>query len=628
MCGIVGILNPSGHPDDIARRITAMADAIAHRGPDDEGRYFGPGIALGFRRLAIVDLVTGNQPMASPDGRIRCVVNGEIFNHRDLRRELEARGHRFRTQSDIEVIPALYRDYGDAFVEYLNGQFGIALWDEDRRRLVLARDPVGIAPLFLARLGQQVLFASEVKALLAHGEVIRKLNPKGLDQILSYPGPISPDTLFDGIESVPPGTLIAIDADGREQRSVYWDLAYPPADEIQAVNGSAEAYVEALEAALLRSIRLRLQADVPVGGYLSGGLDSSLIAAMMGHLEPDANRRTYSITFPDRTIDERQWQRLMAAQIGSQHQERQVSPADIVDRLPTTVHHAEAPLRESYNACSLILSGMVQESGLKTVLTGEGADELFGGYVGYRLDATGTRGPDSTADPDPLESMLEAQARRRLWGDASFQYEKRIAALREVKEALYAPDLAAALDQFDSTADSPIDLGRVAGRSAFHRRSYLDFKLRMADHLLADHGDRVAFAHGVEARYPFLDPHVIAVARTIPPALMLEGGEEKAILKRLARRWLPSAIVDRRKFSFVAPASPDLLRTRANWVFDLLSPAKIARDGVFNAGTVADLIELYQQPDFAVNQTYQDDLLMIVLTYGLFADQFGVSAPA
>ena len=625
MCGIVGILNPAGPPPEIRQRLTAMTDAVAHRGPDDAGQYLGPGIALGFRRLAIVDLVTGNQPMATADGRVRCVVNGEIFNHRALRRDLEARGHRFRTTSDIEVVPALYREVGPDFVTALNGQFAVALWDEDARRLVLARDPVGIAPLFVTRVDRQLLFASEIKALLAHPGVQRRLNPTGLDQILSYPGPVSPHTLFAGIESVPPGTVITVDRDSRERRTVYWDLDYPRAD-APADPRPADVWVEELEAALLESIRLRLQADVPVGAYLSGGLDSSLIAAMMGRLEPDAGRRTYSVAFPDHAIDERRWQRLMAERIGSRHLEHEIAPADIVARLPDIVRHAEAPLRESYNACSLHLSAMVRESGLKTILTGEGADELFGGYVGYRLDATAMRSDDEPEDP--LEGMLEAQARQRLWGDPAFMYEKRIAALREIKQALYAPALAAALDRFDCTAESPVDLAMLDGRSAFHRRSYLDFKLRMADHLLADHGDRVAFANGVEARYPFLDPGVIDVARRIPPALMLERGEEKAILKRLARRWLPAEIVDRRKFSFVAPASPDLLRTRANWVFDLLSPARIARDGVFDPDTVADLMDLYQEPDFAVNQTYQDDLLMIVLTYGLFADQFGLSTPA
>lgn len=620
MCGILGVFAPA-IPAPVAReRLAAMADALRHRGPDDEGFHSAPGIGLGFRRLAIVDLVTGNQPMTSGDGTVVSVCNGEIYNHAELRAELEQRGHRFRTRSDTEVLPALYQEYGPEFPARMNGQFAFALYDTARRRLVLGRDHVGIAPLFLAETAEGLVFGSEIKALLRHPAVPRRVDPTGLDQILTFPGPVSPRTLFAGIESLPPGTVLVADADGGRRRAAYWDLDYPDAAEIDD-SRPADDCVEELDAALRQAVRYRLQADVPVGGYLSGGLDSSLIAAIAADLTPGERRHSFSITFEDGRIDESPHQRLMARRLGSLHHETAVGPRDILARLPDIVRHAEAPLRESYNACSLILSGMVRAQGLKVVLTGEGADELFGGYVGYRLDLH--RG-QADEDPADLDALLEAQLRRRLWGDGGFLYEKNYLAAAETKRALYAPALRAGFDGFDCLNQPPVDVRRLAGRHPFHKRSYLDFKLRMADHLLADHGDRVAFANGVEARYPFLDIGVIDVARRIPPSLMVRDGEEKHLLKRLARRYLPAEIIDRKKFSFVAPSSAVLLRQDIPLVEELLAPERIRRDGYFDPDTVERLKRLYRDPAHEVNQTFEDDLLMVVLTFGLFLDEFGL----
>jgi asparagine synthase (glutamine-hydrolysing) len=368
-------------------------------------------------------------------------------------------------------------------------------------------------------------------------------------------------------------------------------------------------------------VRYRLQADVPVGAYLSGGLDSSLIAALIGRLTPGVERQTFSIAFDDPAIDERRHQRLMAERLGSRHSEVEVGPRDIIARLEAIVRHAEAPLRESYNACSLVLSSQVHQAGLKVVLTGEGADELFGGYVGFRLDLERDR-QGAGEDAQDLDALLEAEMRERLWGDPAFLYEKAYSGLAEVKGALYAEPLANRLAEFDCLAASPVDRARLRGRHPFHQRSYLDFKLRMADHLLADHGDRVSFANSVEARYPFLDIDVIDVARRIPPALMVANGVEKALLKRVARRSVPSSIIDRQKFSFVAPSSPSLLREGLDWVEDLLSYDRIQRQGYFNPDTVEHLKEVYREPGFSLNQTFEDDLLMVVLTFGIFLDSF------
>ncbi|GAB6040752.1 asparagine synthase (glutamine-hydrolyzing) [Endothiovibrio diazotrophicus] len=616
MCGITGIFHPGRPAAALGERLAPMTEALRHRGPDDVGQHLAEGIGLGFRRLSIVDLSGGNQPMYSDDGGVVSVCNGEIYNHRELRAELEARGHRFRSHADTEVLPALYREYGADFAGRLNGQFAFALYDIAERRLLLGRDPVGIAPLFYTEAAGGLLFASEIKALLSHPEVARRVDLTGLDQILTFPGPVSPRTLFAGVHSLGPGRLLRIDADGHRREWSYWDLDYPRREEIDDGRPEEEC-LEELDAALRRSVAYRLQADVPVGAYLSGGLDSALIAAIAADLEPGAERHTFSITFDDPAIDESAHQRLMARRLASRHHETAVGQAQIGERLRAIVRHAETPLRESYNACSLILSAMVREQGLKVVLTGEGADELFGGYVGYRLDDH--RGG---ADDGDLDAMLEAQLRGRLWGDSGLFYEKNYLESAEIRQALYAEPLAARFAEFDCLAHLLIDRDRLAGRHPFHQRSYLDFKLRMADHLLADHGDRVGFANSVEARYPFLDPGVIDCARRIPPRLMVRDGEEKYLLKRLARRYLPAEIFARRKFSFVAPSSATLLRQGLPLVEELLAAERIARQGYFNVETVEHLKRVYRDPAHQLNQTFEDDLLMVVITFGLLLDEF------
>jgi asparagine synthase (glutamine-hydrolysing) len=616
MCGIAGIHGLDAAAPIDRQALAAMTEALAHRGPDDHGYHIGPGIGLGFRRLSIVDLETGNQPIWSGDRSVVCICNGEIYNYRELRARMESRGHRFRTRSDIEVVPALYLEYGLDFVTQLNGQFAFALWDERRRRLVLGRDHVGIAPLFYVQTSAGLLFASEIKSLLKHAATPRRVDLTGLDQILTFPGLASPRTMFAGVSSLAAGHLLVAVAGGTPQLIQYWDLDYPR--EGQITEGDRASHIDSLDAALRQSVRYRLQADVPVGAYLSGGLDSALIAAIAADIAPNEARNSFSIAFTDPAIDERRHQQVMAEQLGTRHHQREISSGDILGRLEDIVRCAETPLRESYNACSLALSAMVRDAGLKVVLTGEGADELFGGYVGYRLDLE-RAGLDGATD---VADMLEADKRRQLWGDAGFFYEKPYYALREVKQALYAPQLSALHADFDCLAVPPVDLSRLDGRNVFHKRSYVDFKLRMADHLLADHGDRVALANGVEARYPFLDTGVIACAGRIPPQLMLEGGTEKALLKSLARRYLPDCIVDRKKFSFVAPATPTLLRLELPWVDDLLSAERIRRQGYFDVETVERLKTQYRRPSFAVSQTFEDDLLMVVLTFGLFVDIF------
>ncbi len=619
MCGIAGIFSPDrSRPIDGAMR-AAMAATLRHRGPDDEGSYSAPGIALGFTRLSIVDLATGNQPHRDESGDIVSVCNGEIYNHRELRRGLETRGHRFRSRCDVEVLVHLYEEQGLDLATGLNGQFAFAIHDRRRHRLLLGRDQAGIAPLFYTEVDGQLLFASEIKALLAHPGVERRVNLRGLDQILTFPGLRSPTSMFEGIHALPPGHLLVAEG-GRINVAQYWDLAYPVTD-ATPVPDDPTPIIDQLDALLLASVRRRLEADVPVGLYVSGGLDSSLIGALAKHAAPDRHFHSFSITFADAAIDERAAQRRMAGVLGTHHHEFEFSPDEIVGRLRQAVIAAEAPLKESYNTCSLALSALVRESGHKVVLTGEGADELFGGYVGYRLDAAGGR-PRGIADG--IEALLEDELRTDLWGDSGFFYERDYALFREAREGLYAADVAAQLPLFDCTREAVVDRNRMAGRHRLHQRSYSDFKLRLADHLLADHGDRVAYAHSIEARYPFLDSDLIDFVRTIPPGLLVRDGTEKWLLRQVAARYLPPALAKREKFGFVAPGAAFLLQQGVEWIDDLLSPARIRRQGYFNADAVERLRRQQLDGGHRPNATFDTDVLMLVLTFGLFLDAFGL----
>lgn len=625
MCGIAGLFAFDRDAPLAADALAAMLATLVHRGPDDVGVYYGEGAVLGFRRLSILDLQTGNQPMWAADRSVVSVCNGEIFNHQELRADLHARGCVLHTRCDTEVIPWLYAEYGAGFVSRLRGQFALAVYDLRQRRLVLARDQVGIAPLFFTRIpsasGRQIAFASEIKALLKVPGVTRALDPTGLDQILTLPGVVSPRTLFQNIASVAPGNALLFEHGGHTQQWRYWDLEYPlhsiTAPPHPLTPAGLTHVVDELDAALNQAVQRRLQADVPVASYLSGGLDSSLLAAIAAKLQPDTPLSTFSITFPQHEHDESIYQRMMTKALGSQHQARAVTPTEIAAQLRRMVIAAETPLRESYNACSLLLSGMVHDHGMKVVLTGEGADELFGGYVGYRLDAV-----RHAADGNALDAQLEAELRERLWGDRHLFYERNYLAHNELKRSLYADDFGEQFDHFHCVREPLIDREQLRGRHPLHQRSYLDFKLRMADHLLADHGDRVSFANSVEARYPFLDLDVIDCVRRIPPDWMTHNGIEKYVLKELARRYVPAAIVERPKFSFVAQSSADLLQADPQWLADVLSPARIKRQGYFNPDAVAHLVTTFREPGFQLNQTFEDDLLMIVVTFGILLDEF------
>lgn len=618
MCGIVGYvdLKRGGRVEE--HILHDMANALIHRGPDSRGYFTEPNAALATRRLRIIDLETGDQPLFNEDRSVVLSCNGEIFNYHELTAELEKSGHSFRTRTDVEVLVHLYEEHGVGFLNKLNAQFAFAIYDRKDETLFLARDQWGICPLFYTVVDGFLIFASEIKAILTHPSVPREVNLTGLDQVLSLPGAISPQTLFRNIHSLPSGHYLVV-RNGDVAVREYWDLDYPLATDNG--NGNPESYyAEKLRDLLEQSVRYRLQADVPVGFFLSGGLDSSLIAAMIRRVSPDVQRHSFSISFADERICEAKYQRLVSDSVGSIHHEIPFNDADIALRLRDAVYHSECPLKETYNTASLALSRETKRSGVTVVLNGEGSDELFAGYVGYRFD----KGRPRNGKPVDLETALADEIREKLWGDRDLNYEKDEYAFREVKQALYAPAVAARLNEFDCSNFPVINKERLRGRHPLHKRSYLDFKLRLGHHLIADHGDRMTMANSIEARYPFLDYQLVEFCKQIPPDLKLNGFTEKYILKKAAGDLIPRQIVEREKFGFVAPGSPSLLQQKIDWVYDLLSYERIKRQGYFNADTVEFLKRQYSQKDFRLNLTLEDDLLIVVLTFGLFLDLFGL----
>ncbi|MGW1591228.1 asparagine synthase (glutamine-hydrolyzing) [Streptomyces sp. NPDC002386] len=623
VCGIVGAFSLGGaHPID-SQVISRMTSELIHRGPDDQGFYTSNGIALGFRRLALNDLERGNQPHFSEDRTLVSVCNGEIYNHRRLRESLRVAGHRFRTECDTEVLVHLYREHGTGLTAHLDGQFAFALHDVSAGRLLLARDHAGIVPLFYTVVDGLLLFASEIKAILRHPAVSPRVDLRGLDQILSLPGLVSPRTMFEGIKALRPGERLVADSSGVTTQR-YWDLDYPTADALEPVDDGA------LDAELTRAaghmttllddaVRDRLVADVPVGLYLSGGLDSSLIAALAVDSRPGHAWPSYSAVFPDHDFDESPHQRLVAATLGTRHHEVPVRHGDLAARLTAMVRHAETPVRESYNVCSMMLSRAVRADGTVAVLTGEGADELFGGYPGYRYDAAGL----GDGRLSGLDAELEREIRHRMWGvDLGYETDHLVA--QEFRRDLYSDDLAGSFDEFTVTSQRLVDAERLRGRHPLHQRSYLDFHLRLADHLLGDHGDRMALANSVELRFPFLGRRVVDHATSLHPALMVAGGAEKAVLRRVAEGRVPGEVLARPKFGFRGQTSSHLLGGGADWFEELLSPSLVRKQGYFNPDTVAALVRHQRDQGGHVHAHLDTDYLMVIATFALFVEEFGL----
>jgi asparagine synthase (glutamine-hydrolysing) len=578
---------------------------MQHRGPDGRGMHIGPGIGLGHVRLSIVDLAGGPQPMYNETGSICVSFNGEIFNFIELRDQLEAAGHRFRTRSDTEVIVHAYEQFGDDFVSHLNGQFAIALWDSARRRLLLVRDRAGILPLFYTRCNQRLLFASEVKALLPLLPSAPSLDLIALDQLFSFWSPVSPRTLFRDVQELSPGHMLIIEG-GQVSDVCYWDWQFPVDGDWR--RESEQHLADELHELLADATRIRLRADVPVGAYLSGGLDSSALVALIRQYS-SAALKTFSIGFTDAALDESKHQQTLVNALNLDHQRTLCSNADIGSAFFDAIRHIESPVLRTAPVPMRLLSGLVRSSGYKVVLTGEGADEVLGGYDIFKeakIRRFWAQQPDS---------LWRANLLHRLYPWLNTSGQQGVAYLRQFYGVgMDQPDapLFSHLTRMRTTAQCKQffskELKAVLGSSAeqilteslpaemrqwhpFNRSQYLEAKTLMPGYLLNAQGDRMLMGNSVEGRFPFLDHRVIEFAARLNPMLKMRGLNEKFLLKRAMAGLVPSSIIERHKQPYRAPDIPAFFTgTPPEYVTELLSESNVRNAGYFDPQKVGLLV--------------------------------------
>lgn len=608
MCGLAGIAAPVGAPPPRTSTLEAMIAALHHRGPDGSRVRVDGSVGLAHARLSIIDLQGGWQPMGSADGSVQLVFNGEIFNHVELRADLQRLGHVFASASDTEVILHLYQRHGDDFVEHLNGQFAIVLHDLRRGRLVMARDRIGIRPLYYHRADGRLAFASEIKALHAAG-VAMAWDPAALAETFGFWSPLGERTPFADVRQLLPGHRMTVDLHDpalAPHIERYW--RWQPSPDV-APGADEDALAEELHALLVDAVRLQLRADVPVGAYLSGGLDSSAIAALaLRHAGADL--RTFSLAFDDGEFDERPFQRMMARELGSRHSEIVVAQADIAAAFREAVWHAEMPLVRTAPVPMLLLAGHVREQGYKVTLTGEGADEVFAGYDLFKeaqVRRFMARQPGSRWRGRILERMYPYLAHSparspgfaaQFFGDAGdpqapgFAHAARLRSTRRVLRFLH-PDLRAQVEAHDPLHALAGILPPMQGWKGLDRDQATEAETLLPGYLLGAQGDRMAMARSIEGRYPFLDHRIVEFANRLPPTVKLRGLREKRLLKRAMRGELPAAITQRHKQPYRAPDSQCFFEGGSvrPWVADLLAPDRLDASGLFDVQAVGLLVE-------------------------------------
>jgi asparagine synthase (glutamine-hydrolysing) len=607
MCGVAGMFNLRGDRPPPDRELAVrMAGMQRHRGPDGYGVYRDRDVVLAHRRLSIIDLTGGWQPMSDADGQVWVCANNEIFNYLELRDELIARGRRFRTTSDTEVIVQAYLEYGMDLVERMNGQWAFALWDKRTRHLILSRDRAGILPLFWTVHDGVLRFASEVKALFADPAVPRELSVDGLDEALTFWAPVAPMTPFRGVNQIPPGVTASFAMGSEQPRAIR--RCWPMLPDLRTRGSEDEAsQVAGVRDALERASRLRLRADVPVGSYLSGGLDSTIIASLIA-ARRDVPLRTFSVEFEDAEFDEAHYQRTAVDALGTSHGSVRCHAADVASVFPDVVWHAEAPLLRTAPAPLYVLARLVRESGYRVVLTGEGADEFFAGYDLFREDRVRrfwARRPDSRVrplllgrlypylarSPTTRQAMAKAFFGKNLGAtdDLFYSHRPRWETTARLK-LLLAPDHrvpnGTAVERLRATLPA-----EIASLTPLARAQFLEIVTLLWGYLLSSQGDRMLMASSIEGRFPFLDPEVMAQAVGLPDELRLAGLHEKVALKKAFADRIPVEILTRKKQPYRAPVvRPFFWPSVPPYVEEVLSPRAVRAAGIFDPAPVEQLL--------------------------------------
>ena len=634
MCGIAGIIHFDDRPADV-RAVAEMVASLGHRGPDASAVYGHGAMALGHARLSIIDIEGGAQPMLAAGGRLAVTFNGEIFNYLELRQELASLGYRFATRSDTEVLLHAYDAWGEQCVERFNGQWAFAIWDARERRLFLSRDRVGIRPLFYTRAGNSLLFASEIKALFTHEGVARDLDHQALAQVFTFWVTLPPRTAFAGVHQLPPGHSMIVGQDGSVRIRQYWDFNFDANDDS---NQPEDEYAEQLRDLLTDATRLRLRADVPVATYLSGGIDSSVTTAVVKTIT-SAPVETFSVAFADEEFDESPFQQMLASHVGVERHVVRCSRDDIARVFPDVVWHAETPLLRTAPAPLFLLSELVRRSGYKVAVTGEGADEAFGGYDIFKeakVRAFWARQPQSRLRPLLLRELYPYMPALQRQSDAAlrgfFQVSNETAndplfshlprwTLTSKLQLLFSGDTRDALRGYDPIDDIRRTLPPAFPTwSLFARAQYLEAKFLLPGYILSSQGDRMAMANGVEIRMPFLDYRVLEFAGRLPERLRMKTLNEKYLLKKAMGRDIPPAIVQRPKQPYRAPDGKTFTTAAAEEYAGALSPRTIAGDGIFDPRAVSMLTAKFRQGG---GIGVKDDMALVgVLSTQLLVDQF------
>ncbi len=586
-----------------------MIATLAHRGPDADRVHLAGAIGLAHSRLSIIDLESGAQPMSTTDRCLWITFNGEIFNYIELREVLVKKGYCFITRSDTEVILNAYREYGESCVNHFNGQWAFAIWDTTDQKLFLSRDRSGVRPLFYSQTAHSFMFASEIKALLACPGVPREIDPLAMDQIFTFWVTIPPRTAFKNVLQLPPGHSLTV-KDNRVCVKQYWAISY--VENRDARGGNVHELAEELQHLLCDATRIRLRSDVPVGAYLSGGIDSALTTALVRKFASD-RLRSFSITFEEAEFDESSYQQEASSFLGTEHSSVSCSRASIAQVFPDVIRHAEQPLLRTAPAPMFLLSELVHHSGFKVVLTGEGADEVLGGYDIFKeakIRRFWARNLESKWRPLLLKRLYPSVQDFQRQPAANLKHFFRVTSedlaspffshlprweLTARLKTLFSDDFRAAIGEYDAISELEGALpSDFCSWSHFNQGEYLETKYFLPGYLLSSQGDRMAMAHSVEGRYPFLDYRVIEFAARLPVHLKMKVLDEKYLLKRACEGLVPASILRRPKQSYRAPDGKCFFDAGApDYVREMLSPAAIEKNGIFDAQPVSALVSKF-----------------------------------
>ncbi len=630
MCGIAGIVN-SSNPKNRKGIVENMLARIYYRGPDESGIYHSKIATLGNVRLSIIDLSGGQQPISDSSGRFWIVFNGEIYNYIELRKEIEKKGYYFNTTSDTEVLVQLYAIYGSECLGMLNGQFAFAIWDNKNEELFMARDRVGIRPLFYHYEGNILTFSSEIKSIFENPSIERQFSRESLLQVYTYWTTITPETVFKGIKEVPPGHSLKWSQEGLEIEN-YWELSFSSKSSSLNYND----YLEEFDSLLTNSIRIRLRADVEVAAYLSGGIDSSATVSYIKSIEPDV-LNTFSIGFSEKDFDETGYQQEAVEYFETNHKFISCSATDIADNFPKVVWHSEIPMIRTAPAPMMMLSGLVRKNGIKVVITGEGADEMLAGYNIFKESEVRrfwARYPDSSFRPllltklyPYLPQMKNANPRvlKMFFGYKLEDTENQLYShlLRWNNAGHITKFLNKVPDNHLNGYDPLQEINRILPEDfsqwdSLEKAQWIESNVFMSGYLLSTQGDRMGMANSVEGRYPFLDHRLIEFLSTVPSSLKLKGLREKYLLKKLVNDKIPSSILNRSKQAYRAPISSVFFaESMPEYLKYMLSDEYLGRTGIFNTNMVQSLMRKVRQSNRA-SETENMAITAIISTQILY----------